>query len=175
MEKLYSSIFVVDISQNPDEVETVSSRVQQLIEDHGGVIKNIDRWGKRRLTYQVGGKTHGYYVEIEFTANSHLNIQKTLEDEFRLNDRVLRHMTYIVDKKELIERARTVGKKKQQEEAEVKAAQIKSEERAAETVPEKDEAQTKIVEKEEQENAETSEENEAAVEEESKKKSEKQE
>ncbi len=110
MEKLYCTIFVVDISHNPEDVETVTSRVQQLIEDHGGIIKKVNRWGKRRLAYPIKKKTHGYYVEVEFTANSRLNIPATLEQEYRLNDRVLRYLTYIVDKRELQHRARQEGK-----------------------------------------------------------------
>lgn len=115
MEKFYSTIFIVDISQNPDEVETVASRIQQLIEDHGGIIKKTNRWGKRRLAYPIDKKTHGFYVEIEYNANSRLNIPKILENEFRLNDRVLRYMTYIVDKKELVQRAKNAGKMKTEE------------------------------------------------------------
>ena len=110
MEKLYNTIFIVDISQNPDESETVTSRIQQLIEDYGGIIKKINRWGKRRLSYPIAKKSHGFFVEIEFAANSRLNIPNTLEGEFRINDRVLRHLTYIVDKKELIQREKNAGK-----------------------------------------------------------------
>ncbi|NOX36932.1 MAG: 30S ribosomal protein S6 [Calditrichaeota bacterium] len=144
MEKLYCTIFVVDISQNPEEVETVSSRIQQLIEDHGGIIKKINRWGKRRLAYPIQKKTHGYYVEIEFTANSRLNIPYTLEQEYRMNDRVLRYLTYVVDKKELIQRAKKAGEKAK---VEAKAAEAKAaaeaeakakateEEKKAETAP----------------------------------------
>ncbi len=106
MEKLYCTIFIVDISQNPEEVETITSRIQQLIEDYGGIVKRIDRWGKRRLAYPIRKKTYGYYVEIEFSALSHLNIPQILEQEYRLNDRVLRYLTYVVDKKELIQRAK---------------------------------------------------------------------
>ena len=115
MERLYNTIFIVDISQNPDESETVTSRIQQLIEDYGGIIKKMNRWGKRRLTYPIMKKSHGFYVEIEFTANSRLNIPTTLEGEYRINDRVLRHMTYIVDKKELIQREKNAGKIKRAE------------------------------------------------------------
>lgn len=115
MEKLYNTIFIVDISQNPDEVETVSSRIQQLIEDHGGILKKNDRWGKRRLAYPINKKSHGFYVEIEFSANSRLNIPKILQNEFRLNDRVLRSMSYIVEKKELTQRERTAGRMKKKE------------------------------------------------------------
>lgn len=110
MEKLYATIFIVDISQNPDEVETVTSRIQQLIEDHGGIVKKIDRWGKRRLAYSINNKTHASYVEIEFSANSRLNIPNILEGEFRLNDRVLRTLTYMIEKNELIQRQRNAGK-----------------------------------------------------------------
>ncbi len=110
MENLYSTIFIVDISQNPDEVDTVTSRIQQLIEDHGGIIKKVDRWGKRRLAYPIKKKNYGFYVEIEFSANSHLNIPQTLETEYKLNDRVLRYLTYVIDKKELIQRAKNAAK-----------------------------------------------------------------
>lgn len=104
MEKLYCTIFIVDISQNPEEVDTVSSRIQQLIEDHGGIIKKINPWGKQKLAYPIENRTYGFYVEIEFTANSHLNIPKTIEQEYRINDRVLRYLTYVVTKKELKQR-----------------------------------------------------------------------
>ena len=114
MEKLYSTTFIVDISQNPDEVETVTSRIQQLIEDHGGVLKRIDRWGKRRLAYSIDKKTHGFYVEIEFSANSRLNIPKILQNEYRLNDRVLRSITYIVEKKELTQRSGKAVKREEE-------------------------------------------------------------
>ncbi len=118
MENLYCTIFIVDISQNPDESETVSSRIQQLVEDHGGIIKKINRWGKKRLAYSVQKKSHGFYVEIEFSASSRLNIPKILEAEYRINDRVLRHLTYIVDKKELVQREKNAGKFKKAQEAE---------------------------------------------------------
>ncbi len=111
MEKLYCTIYIVDISQNPEEEEAVTSRIQQLIEDHGGIIQRINRWGKKRLAYPIQKKTHGYYVEIEFTAKSILNIPAILEQEYRVNDRVLRYLTYVVDKKELIQRAKKAGKK----------------------------------------------------------------
>ncbi len=126
MEHLYSTIFIVDTSLNPDEAETVTSRIQQLVEDHGGIIRKIDRWGKKRLSFSIDNKSHGFYVEIEFTANSRLNIPKILEGEYRLNDRVLRYLTYIITKKELIQREKTSGKMRAREEAESRAAAARS-------------------------------------------------
>lgn len=104
MENLYCTIFIIDVSQNPEEVETITSRIVQLIEDHGGSIKRQERWGKRRLAYPIRKRTNGYYVEIEFAAQSRLNIPGIIENEYRLNDRVLRHLTYVVTKDELRQR-----------------------------------------------------------------------
>ena len=69
-----------------------------------GIIKSINPWGKRRLAYSIQKKNYGSYVEIEFTANSRLNIPKIIENEYRINDRVLRYLTYVVTKKELVQR-----------------------------------------------------------------------
>ena len=104
MENLYCTIFIIDVSQNPEEVENVTSRIVQLIEDHGGSIKRNERWGKKRLAYPIRKRTSGFYVEIEFNAQSRLNIPKTIESEYRLNDRVLRYLTYVVTNDELRQR-----------------------------------------------------------------------
>ncbi len=104
MEKRYCTIFIVDISQNPEDVDTVTSRITQLIEDHGGVIVSHNPWGKRRLAYPIDKKNTGFYVEIEFTAQSRLNIPQILEKEYRINDRVMRFLTYVVTKEELLQR-----------------------------------------------------------------------
>jgi small subunit ribosomal protein S6 len=104
MENLYCTISIVDVSQNPEEVENVTSRIVQLIEDHGGSIRRNERWGKRRLAYPIRKHTSGFYVEIEFSAQSRLNIPQIIENEYRLNDRVLRYLTYVVTKEELYQR-----------------------------------------------------------------------
>lgn len=113
MENLYCTIFIVDISQNPEEVDTVSSRIQQLIEDHGGIIKRVNPWGKQKLAYPIQNKNYAFYVEIEFTANSHLNIPNIIEQEYRINDRVLRYLTYVVTRKELQQREINESRMKQ--------------------------------------------------------------
>jgi small subunit ribosomal protein S6 len=145
MENLYNTIFIVDISQNPDEAETVTSRIQQLIEDHGGIIKKINRWGKRRMAFSIESKSHGFYVEIEYSANSRLNIPKILEGEFRLNDRVFRYMTYIVSKKELIQREKNAGKMQRKQEQQEEEKPVVTEQKTEVPV----EAEEKIPEMEE--------------------------
>lgn len=168
MENLYCTIFIVDVSQNPEEVETVTSRIVQLIEDHGGVIKRNERWGKRRLAYPIHKRTSGFYVEIEFAAQSRLNIPQIIESEYRINDRVLRYLTYVVTKEELMQRELSATRAQYQEEEasengavanepivkgedKVKERKETVKEKAAEVEAEKEKVEEKTAEVEEKE------------------------
>ncbi|GAB4180168.1 MAG: 30S ribosomal protein S6 [Calditrichia bacterium] len=104
MNKLYCTVFVIDIAPGTDDIEQIVDRVKNTIADHGGELKREDHWGKKRLAYEISKKQYGYYVELEYVADSKQNIPHILEDDFRLNDRILRYMTYLVDKNELKQR-----------------------------------------------------------------------
>lgn len=154
MENLYCTIFIVDVSQNPEEVETVSSRIQQLIEDHGGIIKRNNPWGKQKLAYPIQNKNYGFYVEIEFTANSHLNIPKTIEQEYRINDRVLRHLTYVVTKKELQQRQINAERMKEEAQPETSVEEKPPTESETESIAKSEDVSPRVEEVEENVNAE---------------------
>lgn len=104
MKRLYCTVFVIDIAPGTDDIDQIVDRVKNIITSHSGEIKREDHWGKKRLAYEINKKQYGYYVELEFEADSGQNIPKLLEDEFRLNDRILRYLTYIVTKDELKQR-----------------------------------------------------------------------
>ena len=38
----------------------------------GGELENVDKWGKRRLAYEIDGNTEGYYAVITFALNLRL-------------------------------------------------------------------------------------------------------
>lgn len=116
MKKLYCTVFVIDIAPSTDDVDQFVDRVKNIITSHGGEIKREDHWGKKRLAYEINKKQYGYYVEVEFEAESTQNIPKLLENDFRLNDRVLRYLTYVVDKNELKQRQKLTSPSKEKEE-----------------------------------------------------------
>ncbi|HBM82007.1 MAG TPA: 30S ribosomal protein S6, partial [Clostridiaceae bacterium] len=57
----------------------------------------VDEWGKRRLAYEINDLTEGYYVLINFEANS--DLPKELDRIFRITDTVIRHLIVNLDKK----------------------------------------------------------------------------
>ncbi len=115
MQKLYNTVFIVDIAPGTDDVEQIVEKVKSIILGNSGEIKNEKHWGKKRLAYEINKKQYGYYVELEYTGESKNNIPRLLEADFRLNERILRHLTYLVDKSELMQRAKATETDKKSE------------------------------------------------------------
>jgi small subunit ribosomal protein S6 len=76
----------------PDADDTVigqaTDRVGRVIGEGGGSILNVERWGKRRLAYEIGRQTEGFYVVIECLADP--GAVKELDRVLALADEVLR-------------------------------------------------------------------------------------
>lgn len=63
-------------------------RISRVIGQAGGQVGNVDRWGRRRLAFEIERQGEGYYVVAEFTAVP--EILTELERSLRLADEVLR-------------------------------------------------------------------------------------
>lgn len=63
----------------------VADRVTRVVSDGGGEVTKVDRWGRRRLAFEIDRQGEGYYVVIEFKAEpaamTELDRTLTLADE----------------------------------------------------------------------------------------------
>jgi small subunit ribosomal protein S6 len=69
-------------------VGTAVDRISRIVSEGGGEVGKIDRWGRRRLAYEIARQTEGYYVVVEFTAEPAIIVE--LERALRLADEVVR-------------------------------------------------------------------------------------
>lgn len=80
----YELMLILPPESDEARVGAVLERVTQALGDHGKV-GNVDRWGKRRLAYQLAENSDGYYLLVEFDAEpetlSDLQRTLTLADE----------------------------------------------------------------------------------------------
>jgi small subunit ribosomal protein S6 len=76
----------------PDADESVVSgaldRITRVVGDAGGEVGNVERWGRRRLAFEIEHQSEGYYVVVEFTADPEALTE--LERSLHLADEVLR-------------------------------------------------------------------------------------
>jgi small subunit ribosomal protein S6 len=50
-------------------VGTAVERIAGVVSRAGGQVGKIDRWGRKRLAYELEGRTEGYYAVVDFTAD----------------------------------------------------------------------------------------------------------
>jgi small subunit ribosomal protein S6 len=87
----YETTYVIDSQLTEGEIEARIKKYEQFLQSHGAVITTLDRWGLRRLAYDIKKRQQGYYVFLQYEAEGHL-IQE-LEREFELDEGILRYLT----------------------------------------------------------------------------------
>ncbi len=92
----YETTFIIDAHLPVAQIDAIIEKVTKHIENNGGKVRLVDRWGKRRLAYEIAKKQYGYYVYIRFAAKG--SFIKELEREFKLDDSILRFLTVLVPK-----------------------------------------------------------------------------
>ncbi|MCS6999675.1 MAG: 30S ribosomal protein S6 [Bacteroidota bacterium] len=89
--RLYETTYILNAALEDPEIEEAITRISEYIEHHGGTIREINRWGRRRMAYAIKKKYNGYYVHCIFEAPP--NAVPIIERYLLLDDSVLRHLT----------------------------------------------------------------------------------
>ena len=74
-------------------VAAALDRITKLVSDGGGEVGNVDRWGRRRLAFEIDRQNEGYYVVVQFTAEP--VVITGLERSLHLADEVLRYKVVV--------------------------------------------------------------------------------
>lgn len=91
----YETCLVLSVHLEDGEIEKEIQNVQDQITSRGGQIVFVDRWGKRRLAYEIDRQHEGYYVLIRFLSGT--EVPSELERRYRINERLLRHLTVLAE------------------------------------------------------------------------------
>jgi len=91
----YETFFIMDPDLSEDQRRSVIERVKENMAQMGGFLVRIDEWGSRKLAYTIGKKERGYYVRCDFCGSGQL--VNEMERFFRIDERVLKHMSVLLD------------------------------------------------------------------------------
>ena len=83
----YETIFIIDAALEEDAIKALQEKFTNLISSNG-TVESVDEWGKRRLAYEIKDRTEGYYVLVNFKADS--EFPKELDRQYRITDGILR-------------------------------------------------------------------------------------
>ncbi len=87
----YEQVYILRPSLSEEQITTIIENTNQLIQDDGGTIIFLNKWGMRRLAYQIKKESQGYYVLCDFAASP--EIVAEIERKFRIDDAVLKYLT----------------------------------------------------------------------------------
>jgi small subunit ribosomal protein S6 len=85
----YEVMVIYDPRLEEDAVRGAVDRTTELIRSRGGNPGRVDRWGKRRLAYEIHHQREGYYVLVEASAEP--AVMAEVDRALLLADEVLRH------------------------------------------------------------------------------------
>ena len=110
----YETIFIADPDLSDEERIPLLDRIKDLIPEHDGFLVRVEEWGSKKLAYEIKKKGRGYYIRFDYCGAGELVDE--IERLFRIDDRVLKYMTVLLEKDVDIEKLKEVVAMEQAEE-----------------------------------------------------------
>jgi len=92
----YETMFIIRPGLDEEKYEQVIEKFKDIIVKDGGEVTGVDKWGKRRLAYEIDDHQEGYYVVVNFKAG--VSVPQELERVFKITDEILRYIIVKEDK-----------------------------------------------------------------------------
>ncbi len=89
--KMYESAVLINAALEEDQIQSIISRIKELISSSDGEITDVEDWGRKRLAYMIKKSKIGYYIIFQF--NAYPQIISTLEKFYKLDENILRYLT----------------------------------------------------------------------------------
>ncbi|MCL1908847.1 MAG: 30S ribosomal protein S6 [Holophagaceae bacterium] len=91
----YESIFIASPVLAEEQVEELVKQFEGIIAEQGGELLKTDKWGRRKLAYDIKKFSEGYYTLFELNAGSKLIAE--LERRYRNNENVIKYLSVRID------------------------------------------------------------------------------
>ena len=92
----YETVFILTPVLSDAQMKEAVEKFKTVLTKNGAAIVNEEAWGLRKLAYPIQHKSTGFYTLVEFDGEP--TIVKTLETAFRRDEKVLRFLTFRLDK-----------------------------------------------------------------------------
>lgn len=87
----YETTLILDSQQPEDQVDGRIQKVSAFLQSKGAEIVQVERWGLRKMAYEIGKRQQGVYVLFQFRGEG--TLVGELDQMCLLDEGILRHMT----------------------------------------------------------------------------------
>jgi len=95
-ERLYDLIFICRPDTPEEEINKVVATLELAASERGGKVEKVEKWGTRKLAYQVHKHREGSYVYL-VVRSTQGDMIKELERRLKVADPVIKYMTVRLD------------------------------------------------------------------------------
>ena len=86
----YEMVLIISPEVAGEKIDATIDNVSRFITGRGGIISEVENWGKRKLAYPIERFVEGNYVLARFKMKPASG--KELEADLRISEDILRHL-----------------------------------------------------------------------------------
>jgi small subunit ribosomal protein S6 len=87
----YETVVIVPADLSDDDITSLIERYKSIISNQKGLVVKVEKWGKRKLAYEIKKHNKGFYMLIDFAGQS--AVVAELERNLKIDDKILKFMT----------------------------------------------------------------------------------
>lgn len=91
----YELMYILKPDLGEEQLNEGVERIAQIVTQSGGTIDKTDKWGRRKLAYEIDGQTDGLYSVVSFQGTGDIGNEVTRL--IRILDDVIRSIVVRVD------------------------------------------------------------------------------
>lgn len=86
----YEAVFIMDPDLGDERISAITTKYRGIVETGGGQLEKLDVWERRRLAYEIKGRTEGIYAVMQFRAKP--PVEAELRRIFQISEDQIRYM-----------------------------------------------------------------------------------
>ena len=86
----YEAVYIMDPDLGDERISAITAKYRQIVENGGGTLEKTDVWERRRLAYEIKGRTEGIYVVMQFRSKP--AVEAELRRIFQISEDQIRFM-----------------------------------------------------------------------------------
>jgi len=93
----YETIFIASPTLTDEQAEELVHNFEVIIAEQGGELLKTEKWGRKKLAYEVQKFSEGYYTLFDINVDKNVGLIAELERRFRNHESVIKYMSVRMD------------------------------------------------------------------------------
>jgi small subunit ribosomal protein S6 len=88
---IYEHTYIAAPEANKKDMETIESKIEEIVKKSSGKICKVEDWGLRNLAYPIKKNNKGYYRNLYLEGDN--KTIKAIEEFEKFNDKVIKYLS----------------------------------------------------------------------------------